>query len=700
MEMFLTFLLILAIIVWCLILPIMAIIFINKYRNIKKRVSLTYQEGHLLDTDYFYLTGNEPTSAAKSRAKAARTKLIETPHNVTQSAPLSATPAKETVPENTEETPKSKQLITGLISIALPPAKSVPNEIFQLVSLAQPTLCGLTTNCLNSISLPKATESSFIQPETSQVNQTESTKHDDKSPNTNNITNAITTCEIKFSHSIQESTTCFEEAPNINKTALTELPETTIQPQISNLSVPAEASENSSSTRDVVETTTKPDNTYHLPIILAIGVILLCTAGAAWVASIWSSASNIVKLVSMASFSVIFFAAFGLAQRVLQIPNSARAFYILGVAGLGTATIGAEILGIVLSDCALSTQFLIPTAIMAFGMGIGYIIFRSPLFIALTGILSYTFITSLSAAIFSSGWMFSVIPAILALIAFIWYRISNPIIQTKSKVYIQGGLIVSFVLAAISGIAVDSAFDSITLLIINITTYIAVLEHTFRKYTSILNIELTAGLVYIIYLFHKCFEIPPSIVLASAYTLLIASFSLMQVCAKRSLLFAHNNNISNEEYKLIERTKLSADTLQLFVHISQIIAIGVASGIVLHETNSADIRPLQSFACLIPFFYFSIMGFRSSSLKNQLVNLISALILLAIPVCLTRHHHDFFGASSLFQLDVRNEWFYHLVFSLPILAFAVIPDVKFIGKRLTRQFFCHCCIHCSGDCCK
>ena len=149
-------------------------------------------------------------------------------------------------------------------------------------------------------------------------------------------------------------------------------------------------------------------------IILGLAVAIICTAGAIGIASVWGTASDILKLLAVGSFSIIFYGAFRLAHNVLKISDSAKAFYILSIATLGITATAAELFGMILGDASPTAKMMLPAVVIAAGMFRGFFIFRSRLFQILGILFVFLFLTALSSTIFSAHAMMFFIPTLVA----------------------------------------------------------------------------------------------------------------------------------------------------------------------------------------------------------------------------------------------------------------------------------------------
>ena len=187
-----------------------------------------------------------------------------------------------------------------------------------------------------------------------------------------------------------------------------------------------------------------------IPVLLAVSVILFCLAGIAGISSRWAENSALEKLLSVGCFSLIFFGAFALAHYKLKIPNSAKAFYILGVAALGITLTAAELFGLFLGEAGIATQLLLPTLLISGGMFFGYRIFKTPLFPILGTVVAYLFLIALSAAIFDSAAMIFFIPAIVSTGALIYVSLSKK--ETPAKLR-KPALVLFLVFALLSAFA-------------------------------------------------------------------------------------------------------------------------------------------------------------------------------------------------------------------------------------------------------
>ena len=170
-----------------------------------------------------------------------------------------------------------------------------------------------------------------------------------------------------------------------------------------------------------------------IPVILALGVVLICIAGAAYISSFWSSASEIGKLFAVGSFSLVFYGAFRLAHNKLQIEHSAKAFYILCIAALGITVTAAELFGLILGDAGPAAKMLLPTAVIAAGMFRGFAIFKSRLFPILGVSFVFLFLTALSTVVFDDAAMMFFIPAIVSTGCLVYARLGKSAFATEAR---------------------------------------------------------------------------------------------------------------------------------------------------------------------------------------------------------------------------------------------------------------------------
>ncbi len=747
-------LLIIAIVVfliaWWFVLPIRSFVVSSKYKNLQNRTKQIYLEGHLSDDVYTYISGELIPKDLKKTAKKAREKLSEQ----AEQAPGLLKKAKGAADSESKAEP-----IPGLASVGLAVPKATKGKGLKLVPLDEPKVHDNADVCLRSV--PLAIHTTAQVGEEDKKNAVVVTENVKEAVQPVPVLNAVLLkpAEDSANHlavHLESPVAVKEGVQNVVPVGISSLEQAAKPEAVSELvaqgventvsksvgavsereakldkplAVKAEAPIEQKATENVPAEPERSDK--HLQIILFISVSMFCIAGFSWIGSRWAEASINERLLQMASFIVIFFGAFALAHKVLRIPNSARAFYVLGVASVGTTAIGAELLGLVLGDCALSTQFLLPTALMAIGMYGGYKIFKTPLFIILTCALAYTFLTSLSASIFSSGWMFSVLPAIFAFAAFVGLRFCKPQTQEKLKVYVNGWFIISVVLVAISGFAVQAAFESTTVLVFSIATYLAVVEKTWRQYSVMLNIGLTAGITWIIYLANKSFSIPSSVALLAMLSVLVASFVVSRFCAKRSVAAAHSQSVEvktdkveenadlkavavngeelantetkhvdvkNEETGIVEAKEIvkkeskksSADLefAEYAISITEMIAVVVVSCIVdlpnmryFGHYHNAGIT-YSCLAWLVPSVYFLFIGYQKSSIGKQIFHLIPAFLLLILSFT--------FAQNAFFEIIISHnhyEWILYLAYALPIIGMAVVPDGRIWGKRIIREYY-------------
>ncbi len=624
-------------IIWLLILPIGFFVLLAKYSSIKQQLIRLCEKGTISEKTFIQIFGNVPTNLKMPVTPIAdlSKQNQEQPNSHEITTPLT---------DHSEQLPNEQSVRETLLA-----KSALPTPILSHFDLSEPSQVSDSACHAVSLDIPNVQESEQILYEI--IRFAPSTELQCEPPKA-----------IEFQNEIAESAA---EQPQLITT------KTTLEQPLTNTS--PTAIERVNEKADKKEKTTETSR--HLPIILGIGVVFLCTAGAAFVTSIWGSASNFIKLTSIASFSLIFYIAFALAHYLLHIPNSARAFYILGTAGAGITIVGAELLGILCADSSLATQLLIPTALMSFGMFIGYKIFHSRLFIVLCGALAYTFLTSLSAAIFSSGWMFSVIPAALAIITFFIATFFKSKLQPQNQIYLQGFLIVSVALAFISCLMVKTSFESITFLVISAGCYLALLHTAFKNYRLWLDISLIITISFIAYQLMQC--VPPkdfpwrTIFMA----LMTASFVAVRICACRHRTLAKAEKCDNKKI---------APYSHLFIGICQFIALIAIYTLTENFINHIDISDhheiisnIECFSTLIPAFYFLVIGIRNPN-TNITLNLLIALFGFAFSAVHILYH---------FTPSIPAEWIIYLSFVLSFIGLALIPTNRFIGKQSIRGHF-------------
>jgi hypothetical protein len=152
-----------------------------------------------------------------------------------------------------------------------------------------------------------------------------------------------------------------------------------------------------------------------VPLILSLGVALICTAGIVFVTSAWNTLPDVAKIGAILSGAAVFFAAFALARYKLNITNTAIAFYILGCAAVAIAVLSVEILNILSFGATLGAGTFVPFAVATLGAYGGYRLYKNKLFWSLTWILAYVSINFFSLWLFSDvfgnrGWLFTAVP--------------------------------------------------------------------------------------------------------------------------------------------------------------------------------------------------------------------------------------------------------------------------------------------------
>ena len=422
-------LLILFLIVWLFVLPIvLPIVFANKYKRIKQAVLELYKKGEITKKQYIYCVNEQPPYEQKYvRPVASETPSPEKPTETTKD---SSKPGAEAAGVHENEV----RLIAQTVEVHESDAKQEPkpaesaeneaksdakdtensdNEVKQDVQAAESAESEAksdakdTENSDNEIkqevlaAKPAESEakSDAEDAETSdnevkqEVLAAEPTESDAKSD-----AEDTETSDNEVKQEVLAAEPAESKAKSEDKTI--EKPEAAAEPELL-------AARNALEDKSPVGSPLIP-----IPVILGLGVVLICTAGAAYISSFWGTASEIVKLIAVGSFSLIFYGAFRLAHNKLQIDNSAKAFYILCIAALGITVTAAELFGLILGNASPAAMMLLPCAVIAAGMFRGYYIFKSRLFPILGISFVFLFLTALSAAIFDHHAMMFFIPAI------------------------------------------------------------------------------------------------------------------------------------------------------------------------------------------------------------------------------------------------------------------------------------------------
>ena len=260
----------------------------------------------------------------------------------------------------------------------------------------------------------------------------------------------------------------------------------------------------------------------------------MCTAGIAGIYSNWGTFSNVGKLLAVSSFSLIFFGAFWLSHYKLKIINSAKAFYILSIAALGTAVSAAELFGLLpIGDARVATMFLLPTLILSCGIFLGYRIFKTPLFPILGTVLAYTFLIALSASIFDSAAMFFFIPALVSTAGLIYVSLSQKEMPSKLRKHALVLFLIFTLLSAFASPALASQLHQI--LMVTFALLIAGLMHfqSYQAHHRFIDIAIPAVLTWAALLFSikLCDNAPAALYICS--TVQCASAAATALCARK-----------------------------------------------------------------------------------------------------------------------------------------------------------------------
>ncbi|MBQ4360462.1 MAG: hypothetical protein II767_09410, partial [Proteobacteria bacterium] len=270
-----------------------------------------------------------------------------------------------------------------------------------------------------------------------------------------------------------------------------------------------------------------------IPVLLAVSVILFCLAGIAGISSRWAENSALEKLLSVGCFSLIFFGAFALAHYKLKIPNSAKAFYILGVAALGITLTAAELFGLFLGEAGIATQLLLPTLLISGGMFFGYRIFKTPLFPILGTVVAYLFLIALSAAIFDSAAMVFFIPALVSTGALIYVSLSKKENPAKLR---KPALVLFLVFALLSAFASPALASQLhQVLMVTFALLLVAVMHiqTYQAPNRFIDAALPPGLTWAALLFSikLCDHAPAALYICS--TVQCASAAATAFCARK-----------------------------------------------------------------------------------------------------------------------------------------------------------------------
>ncbi|MDR1001484.1 MAG: hypothetical protein LBL96_11930 [Clostridiales bacterium] len=231
-----------------------------------------------------------------------------------------------------------------------------------------------------------------------------------------------------------------------------------------------------------------------VPVILALGVVLICAAEIAFVTSTWNTLGSGAKIGAIAVGAAVFFAAFALAEWKLLIPNTARAFYLLGSAALSAAALAAVMLNVLPLGTSLGARAALPFVILTLGAFGGYRMYRSNLFLALAWIAAYTSTNFLSLWLFSDAFgrmdaLFPIIPTAVSAMGVLFVMVFRAERFRDNRFYITLSLaafgLSALISAIVSAMYIDGARPyravlALSMIVITITLSVAAKTNKLR----------------------------------------------------------------------------------------------------------------------------------------------------------------------------------------------------------------------------
>lgn len=406
------------------------------------------------------------------------------------------------------------------------------------------------------------------------------------------------------------------------------------------------------------ETTQSPGlsntSTGAIPIILTVGVILLCTAGIAYISSVWSTASAFIKLFSIGCFSIIFFIAFALAHFKLQITNSAKAFYILGVSALGITVMAAELLDLFLGNASLAVQFLLPTAVISAGMFMGYKRFSTPLFPILGATLAYAFLIALSVSVFDNPEMYFFLPAVVSQLLFMGLNHMPAAYSTKMRMPVTVLARTCTILSICTSPFIEGTLHQVLTTVFALAICVALHLKSFKATNVYLGLAQTITLVWAVLLFGTTLCPNESIAIIVCSVLLTSSTVFTFVS-----------------------TQKQSKSLNLLTTIVPPVAIIICFLVIKPQTSL-----LSALAMIIPGITWLILGNNIMQKRESMITMASGTLLIFLAYTYTL---EIQGKFETYPWNIIL-WMVHFIFAAIFLLYALIPD-KYIlcAQRMAQR---------------
>ena len=634
MELMLIILCVLLLIGWGLVLPIIGIVFIVKHAQLRQSIRSLYEKGQISRNIFEHLEYRRPfvdapkaiapqpadiavPAAAQAPAEAVAQPLTEATAAQAPAETAAQAPAEATAAQPAEAT------------AAQPPAEATAAQpLAEATAAAQPLTEATAAQPAETAAQPLA-ETAAAQPPAE-----------------------ATAAQAPAEAAAQAPAETAAQAP----AEATASPQAAPKPAAQ---APAEVPNASDS---------------HLALILGSGVVLLCIAAIAFISSTWDNASNLFRMLSIGSFSAIFYAAFGLAKYKLDIPNSARAFYILGCVTLCLAVIVAEVL-MSQFESSFASAMLAPTAVLSGSLFLGMRFFRTRLFPVLGSITATLFLMALSAKCFDSYAMTFFLPTVAGIIAYI-------ILHKKQDSSPQFRALTFYVLCALAFLSLLTSYTTDSFNSMWIATFAAI--YLAFLHTSWHRCETPVMLAQPILL---------SIVISKLWSAIAPyyndAYQAIPLLAVFLILFLAS--IAIAEYIHRRHDKPISPAL-IILQLLSIVVLTVSYRFAVYADH--DIRfvlPFQGLYLLLAAWYL-FQGKRHSG-ATAILCLIGGGMALVLPnfghIEVYLSNQDYPSPDLLRQAELSwAQILYGIRFAIPILfmiVYALLPTKPWCGDRFSRE---------------
>ena len=613
MELMLLILCVLLLIGWGLVLPIIGIVFIVKHAQLRQSIRSLYEKGQISRNVFEHLEYRRP--------------FVDAPKAIAPQPADVAVPAAAQAPAE---------------AVAQPPAEATAAQPAEATA-AQPA---------EATAAQPLTEATAAQAPAETAAQAPA-----------EATAAQPPAEATAAQPLAEATAA---QPLAEATAAQPLAETTAAQPAEATAAPKPAAQAPAEVPNASDS--------HLALILGSGVVLLCIAAIAFISSTWDNASNLFRMLSIGSFSAIFYAAFGLAKYKLDIPNSARAFYILGCVTLCLAVIVAEVL-MSQFESSFASAMLAPTAVLSGSLFLGMRFFRTRLFPVLGSITATLFLMALSARCFDSYAMTFFLPTVAGIIAYI-------ILHKKQDSSPQFRALTFYVLCALAFLSLLTSYTTDSFNSTWIATFAAI--YLAFLHTSWHRCETPVMLAQPILL---------SIVISKLWSAIAPyyndAYQAIPLLAVFLILFLAT--IAIAEYIHRRHDKPISPAL-IVVQLLSIVVLTVSYRFAVYADH--DIRfvlPFQGLYLLLAAWYL-FQGKRHSG-ATAILCLIGGGMALVLPnfghIEVYLSAQDYPSPDLLRQAELSWEQIlYGIRFAIPILfmiVYALLPSKTWCGDRFSRE---------------